>query len=73
MPNRIVKQPVQVQRDGKLVTPLVGHKFEFTAEEVAEINKLQPKALGLIVETDSAPAPAAAPAFKGPEKKAATS
>lgn len=55
MPNRIVKAPVQVMRDGKLVEPALGSKFNFTAEEVADINKLQPKALGLIVDAEVAP------------------
>lgn len=48
MPKRIVKTSIQVQREGQLVFPPVGEVFDFTNEEVTEINKLAPKALGKI-------------------------
>ena len=73
MSKRIVKQPVMVQRDGELVYPTVGQEFDFTATEIEQINKLQPKALGLPVVVDEAPAVAAIPARKSvAEGKVAT-
>jgi hypothetical protein len=56
MPKRIVKTPVQVNRDGKLVFPPVGSAFDFTDEEVKSINKLNPKAIGYlqVVEVEAA-------------------
>lgn len=73
MPKRIVKQPVMVQREGKLVYPTVGKEFDFTGEEVTSLNKLQPKALGLIVVNDPPKVEAAAAPVKRstPEAKVA--
>lgn len=45
MPERLVKSTVQIHRDGQIVQPEIGKPFKFTPEEVAEINKLNPKAL----------------------------
>lgn len=46
---RIVKEPIQIVRDGALVYPPVGQRVELTAEEVADLNKVNPSALGLPV------------------------
>lgn len=46
MPIRIVKcKIIGIVRDGKAVVPTVGSKFDFTAAEVAEIDKANPEAL----------------------------
>lgn len=76
MPKRIVNSPVMVQRDGKLEYPMVGQAFDFTSDEIAEINRFQPKALGLIIVADDAPVVAAQAKVEAPvvadEKPAAT-
>lgn len=52
MPQRIVKSPVMVQRDGKLVYPQVGQPFEFTDDELKSINATNPKAVEKIILAD---------------------
>jgi len=59
MPIRIVKQQVMVYRDGKFVYPPVGERYEFTSDEVADINKANPKALQ-VIEAPADPEPVAA-------------
>jgi hypothetical protein len=50
MPKRIVKDLVILYRDGKQVVPEVGVEFDFTAEELASVNKSNPKALAKVGE-----------------------
>ncbi len=45
MPNRVPLQSIVVQRDGASMCPPIGHPFDFTAEEVASIEKMNPGAL----------------------------
>lgn len=42
---RVPLQSVVVHRDGKAVVPQIGQVFEFTADEVAEIERMNPDAL----------------------------
>lgn len=56
---RIVKQPVNVWRDGKLVAPEVGSTFDFTDAELKDIMALNEEAIGYILTVDE-PAPVAA-------------
>jgi hypothetical protein len=61
MPKRIVKQPVQIVREGKTIAPRVGEEFDFTDAEVKAINGVQPKALAHIIVPEKAEAAKAAP------------
>jgi len=45
MPIRVPHHTVRVRRDGKNITPKIGVPFEFTDEEVAEVQALHPHAL----------------------------
>lgn len=45
MLQRIVKQPIQIYRDGKFLTPTVGSVVELTDAEEASIRRANPKAL----------------------------
>lgn len=49
MPSRIPTQKIIVQRGGKNVSPPIGEKFEFTAEELEDINKVNPDAVRKVV------------------------
>ena len=60
MPKRIVKKPVQVHRDGKLLFPAIGSTFDFTDEEVKSINKQNPKAIGYLPVSEVEPVKAKA-------------
>lgn len=42
---RVPMQSVVVHRDGKAVVPAIGQVFEFTADEVADIERMNPDAL----------------------------
>lgn len=46
MPKRKVLQTVIVHRDGQRLRPSLGEIFDFTVEEVASINSINPDALG---------------------------
>lgn len=61
MVERIVKAPLLVVRDGRQVAPEVGKTFEFNDKELAEINKLQPTALGHVLRESDVEAEAAVP------------
>lgn len=52
MPKRIVNSPVQVVRDGQFTFPPVGKVFEFTDDELKQINASNPKALERIIVAD---------------------
>ena len=53
MPIRIVKSPVMIHREGQFVYPPVGERFDFSADEVAAINKVDAKALQVIEVVDA--------------------
>lgn len=50
MPKRKVLQTVILHRTTGRVTPTVGEIFDFTAEEVETLNRLNPEALGRPVQ-----------------------
>ena len=49
---RIVKQPVNVWRGGKMVATEVGTTFDFTDAELKDIMKLNEEAIGFILTVD---------------------
>lgn len=53
MPNRVPLQSVVVQRDGQAVTPPIGAVFNFTAEEVADIERSNPAAISEKASVDA--------------------
>jgi len=58
---RVPQQSVVVYRDGKQVVPPIGVVFDFTADEVAEIERMNPAAITANAVVDlSAKAPASA-------------
>lgn len=59
MLKRLVKQPILVVREGKQVEPRINEVFEFTEAEVAEISKLNPSAIELIVAGEETVTPVA--------------
>lgn len=71
MANKIPLISITVHRDKKPVTPPVGRAFDFTVEEIDEIEQMMPGALrNPVNEAPVAAAPAAAekPAAKGKGK-----
>lgn len=49
---RTVMQSVIVGRDGELICPPVGQPFEFTANEIAQIERANPAAISTIATLD---------------------
>lgn len=49
---RVPKQTVVVVRDGKSVTPPIGEPFEFTDEEVSQIESMNPDAISAEATVD---------------------
>ena len=51
---RVPLQSIIVQREGKMVRPPIGKSFKFSDEEMADIMRMNPKALGKVetVEID---------------------
>lgn len=43
---RVPKHSIVVTRDGKSMTPPIGEPFSFTKEEIEQIEKMLPEALG---------------------------
>lgn len=52
MAKRIVLETVKVIRDGKSVIPAVGQAFDFTSDELDQINKLRPQAVRKIINEE---------------------
>lgn len=50
MPQRKVLQTVILHRESGRIVPTVGQIFDFTADELASINRLNPEALGRPVQ-----------------------
>lgn len=74
MPKRKVLQTVIVHRDGQRLRPSLGEIFDFTADELASINAINPDALGkpmmeVDVENEDARQKAAADAKAAADKK----
>lgn len=72
MPIRIPTQTVIVHRNGSNYAPPIGSPFNFTAEEVDEINQLAPDALRKPVNEEAAAAAPAQPKQAAQAKQAAT-
>lgn len=53
MPKRIIVTSVHVQREGKVVVAKPGELFEFTADELADIKRLNPRAVRAPVMEDT--------------------
>ena len=53
MPKRTVVGKIIVHRDGKRVEPKIGAAFDFTADELADIKRLQPGAVRIVVNEDA--------------------
>lgn len=66
MTKRIPVQTITVVRDGKNFIPPIGKPFDFTDEEMADIERLNPAAIREAVNED--PAAAEPPAEKKPAK-----
>lgn len=56
MPIRIPKQTIRLVRDGENVTPDIGEPFDFTADELADINAVNPDAIRKPIDETSTPA-----------------
>lgn len=54
MPKRIVAQTVIIQREGVAVTPAIGSTYEFSADEIKQIERLNPEALEKPIAKDAA-------------------
>lgn len=55
---KIVKESITLVRDGKRVTPEIGVSFTFTKEEIEQIEKARPQAIGNVdVPKKTTPAP----------------
>jgi hypothetical protein len=50
MAQRHVLQTITVVRDGKRVTPKIGEPFDFTGDEIKEIEKVQPTAFRKLID-----------------------
>lgn len=53
---RIVKQPIQIVRNGALVYPPVGSRVELTQQEVDDFKRVNPSALDYIITAEPAAA-----------------
>lgn len=53
MPKRVAVGAIIVQRDGKRMQVPRGQAFDFTAEELADINRLNPGAVRKVVNEDA--------------------
>lgn len=53
MPIRIPTGPIHLHRDGKVIIPRIGEKFDFTSKEIEAINKSNPKALKHVIVADA--------------------
>lgn len=53
MPKRIVKNPIQLFRDGQFVTPPVGSVIDLTIDELESLNKANPDALDFILTVEA--------------------
>lgn len=68
---RVPLQSVVVHRDGQPFVPPIGQVFEFTADEVEQLERMNPDAVSAQVTMDAEAAPAPVPAAKKTAAKAA--
>lgn len=68
MNTRIPVQTIVVKRDGQTVVPKIGKPFDFTDDELADIEKLNPSAVRTLVNETVEPAAPAAPKTGGKKK-----
>ena len=52
MPKRIPVKAIYVQRDGKQIQPKIGEEFDFTADELDQINQVAPSAVRKVMVED---------------------
>lgn len=52
MPKRMINEGVIVHRDGKRVRPEIGKLFDLTADEIADIEKVRPRAISTLKEVE---------------------
>jgi hypothetical protein len=71
MPKRVPLQTIVVHREGKRVVPALGEAFDFTAEEVEDINRVNPDAFRKVIIEDKALESEFKADEKDAEKKAA--
>lgn len=50
--SRVPQQTVVVHRDGKQVVPPIGQPFDFTAEELSDIERMNPDAVTALAVVD---------------------
>lgn len=67
---RVPLQSVVVMRDGQSVVPPIGQVFEFTADEVAQLERMNPDAISAQATVDAEQAPAAVTVKKTAPKSA---
>lgn len=65
MPKRIPVQTIILHREGKRVVPEIGKSFNFTVDELADINAVNPKAIRHIINEESQVDAAAADQTEG--------
>lgn len=58
MAKRLVKKGITLIRDGARVRPQIGKLFDFTKEEIADLEENAPTAIGKASEADDDEAPA---------------
>ena len=66
---RIVKQPIQIVRDGALIYPPVGSRVELTQEEVDAFKRLNPSALAYVITPEPEAAPEGVKVIKSKSAK----
>lgn len=69
---RNVMQSVTVARDGKPFTPTIGQPFEFTADEIKQIERMNPAAVSSMIVMDASD-PAVAQVVSGSSSSAGES
>lgn len=52
MPKRMINEGVIVHRDGKRIRPEIGKLFDLTADEIADIEKVRPRAISTLKEVE---------------------
>lgn len=55
MAKRIINEGITVVRDGKRVRPEIGKAFDLTAEEIAQLEKIRPKAIAKLDKVEDDP------------------
>lgn len=66
---RVPLQSITLIRDKKVVNPTIGEAFDFTDDEVAQIEKMNPDAIGEVASVNVAKAEKAEKASKAKAEK----